>query len=724
MTFSNLTSLPALYNSASGEGSKLSRRYLVLILIFCILSGGGATVMARSSKSRAMWPPRDYLVYYGSWGPQEIEKALAFNLIILHPGRDLANISPGLVKTLQKGRDGRAGSSDDIAVTAYVSIGEDEDVSRGPGQADTAQQGPVYFDPQRGIVKEGRDYPTRYLDEMSLIFEPKSPFLQPLPEKGFPIRLSGEGNYIKRTSSGLPDMKRGHDGIPDENGVWGSYYVNAGDLQWQNALLKKMETLSASYGVDGFFLDTLDTASPWGSYGWMQKDMALLVRRIREHFPDKILIANRGLFLLEKYADIVRPAIDGLMFESFLTEWDWTRRIGIESPYLASNAEIFNKYLIPNAVRSDGFHIFLLNYLDSSQPDFYQYLLDLESISGKYHCSSYISTPDLQSIKPPPLTYTLPPSPKALPALRNVSAAINHNGALSVTLTVEKSGTGLLPGKDYFFDIRLKSEEDSLELPYFLHRITVDYKSMKITSTENADKYTVYDFCLQKGKNYTVMARLIGNNAESATPQETAQISTIHSPAPSTVQDLKAEPGDGSVILTWSPGEANVEPSGYRILYGPSPSSPDAVMTVKEPIAAVKGLTEGTEYFFTVSAVSRDGTSGFAACQVSAVPVKGALPPPPEKTSVVTEGTRLVVSWERAKDRDISAYQIFCFPVTSGASLISQMRIPVKVGKEITTFTFSSLKAATRYCVFVTSLNSNNIESDPGEIHSIIMDRQ
>jgi len=716
-------SLPVLHIPAQGEGLSLSLRYLAFLMIFCLLTAGGAHVMSRSSTSRAMWPPRDYLVYYGSWGPQEVKKALAFNLIILHPGRDLANISPGLVKTLQKGRDEKGASGDDIAVIAYVSIGEDEDVPRGPGEAGVSLQGPVYFDSQKGIVKEGKNYPTRYLDEISVIFEPKSPFLKPLPDNGLPIRLTGEGNYLKRTPSGIPDMKKGHDGIPDENGVWGSYYVNAGDLQWQNSILKKMETLSTVYGVDGFFLDTLDTASPWGNYGWMQKDMALLVSRIRGHFPGSILIANRGLFLLEKYADIVRPAIDGVMFESFLTEWDWTERTGIESPYITSNAEIFNNYLLPNAKRSDGFHIFLLNYLDSSQPDFYQYLLDLESMVEKYPCSSYISTPDLQSIKPPPSTYTSPHFPDALPSLLNISAAVNHTGALSVTLTVKKSSVSLQPGRDYFFDIRLKSEKDSHEMPYFLHRIAVDYKSMKIASTGNTEEYTVTDYCLQKGANYTVMARLIGNNAESATRQVTARISTTHFPALSAVQNLKAEPGDGSVILTWSPGEDSAEPSCYRILYGRSPSSPDVEMTVKEPRAAVKGLTEGKEYFFTVSAVSKDGTPGFASCQVSAVPVTGALPPPPVKTSVEVEGTRIVVSWEASDDRDISAYQVFCFPVTSGASIASQMRIPLKVGKEVTRVTFDSLKASTRYCVFVTSLSSGNIESDPCEIQGIITER-
>ncbi len=718
-----MTGLLVLNSYAAGEESRLSRRYLIFLFVLYILSVGGTTVMARSSRSNTPWPPRDYLVYYGSWGQQEIEKALSFNLIILHPGEDLANITPELVKTLQKGRDGIGGGSDDILVIAYVSIGEDEDVPRGPGETETIQEGPVYFDPQRGIVKEGKNFPTRYLDEMSQIFETRSLFMKPLPVSGFPIRLSGTGNYIRRTRSGIPCLRKGHDGIPDENGVWGSYYVNAGDLQWQNALLKKMEILTSEYGVDGFFLDTLDTASPWGSYGWMQKDMALLVSRIREHFPDRFLIANRGLFLLEKYADILRPAIDGLMFESFLTEWDWTSRIGIESPYLTSNVEIFNKYLLPNATRRDGFHIFLLNYLESTQPDFYQYLLDLESLRERYSCSSYISTPDLQSIKPPPLTYTSPPSPKDLPSLRAVSAAINERGALSIKLTVDNRAARIQPGREYSFDIRLKSENNSNEIAPFLHRIAVDYRSMKVIAKEGVDEYTIDDYGLEKGKIYTIMARLIGNNEKTATPGVTAKISTMNTNAPSTVQDLTAEPGDGSVVLTWSPGEDRAGPSGYSIHYGTSPSAPDTAMTVKEPHAVVKGLTNGVEYFFTVSGISKNGTCGYAASQKAAVPAKGVLPPHPEKTSAVLDGTRLLVSWEGKENKDISAYQVFCFPVAYGVPLAAQIRIPVKVGKEVTTVTFDSLKAATRYCVFVTSLSSNNIQSDPGMIHCIITPR-
>jgi endo-alpha-1,4-polygalactosaminidase (GH114 family) len=675
--------------------------------------------MAGSSDARANWPPRSYLVYYGSWGDPEIEKAMAFDLIILHPGRDLSNITPELVSRLKKGRDGKEGGGDDIRVISYVSIGEDEDVPAGPGDSAASSDGPVHFDAVKGLVREGKNYPTRYLDEMRLAFEPGSPFLKPLKLSDFPFSMPSLGGFFERSSSGFPRLSKGQDGIPDENGVWGSYYVNAGDLEWQKAIFDRMERLSSEYGVDGFFLDTLDTASPWGNYGWMQKDMAMLLGAIRKRFPKEIVIANRGLFLLEKYADIVRPAIDGLMFESFLTEWDWTRQIGIESPYLESNVEIFNRYLVPEASRKDGFHIFLLDYLNRSQPDYLQYLLDLEEISEKYDCSYYISTPDLQSIKPPPSTGLPDRSSSGLPVLTKVSAAVDDRGALSVTLDLRKGPQNLIAGKDYIFDIRLRSDKDPENEPFFLHRIPVSYGSLKVGSEGGCDEYTVNYAGLQKGRSYTVSARLIGRDGKVSAPAITTQIDTRNTNIPPAVQDLAAEPDDGSVTLTWSPGEDAGKPRGYRIYYGSSPSSADASMTVNGTRAAVRGLKNGVKYYFTVRADSREGGAGYASPNVTAVPAKRTLPKPPSNLKAVFEGDRLSLSWDAAKDEDTAAFNVYCLPFRPGFPLASQMRLPVKVQKDVTTKSFGPLKGASVYCVFITSLSSGNVEGDPGEVQCV-----
>jgi TM1410 hypothetical-related protein. len=78
-------------------------------------------------------------------------------------------------------------------------------------------------------------------------------------------------------------------------------------------------------GCDGLFLDTIDTASPWSPwpYRWMVVQMSDLVGWLRQTYPDKYLIANRGLFyfdpgLTTAYEHSIRPYIDADMFRVIL----------------------------------------------------------------------------------------------------------------------------------------------------------------------------------------------------------------------------------------------------------------------------------------------------------------------------------------------------------------------------------------------------------------------
>jgi len=284
---------------------------------------------------------------------------------------------------------------------------------------------------------------------------------------------------------------------------------------------------------------------------------------------------------------------------------------------------------------------------------------------------------------------------------------------------LRKGPQNLIAGKDYIFDIRLRSDKDPENEPFFLHRIPVSYGSLKVGSEGGCDEYTVNYAGLQKGRSYTVSARLIGRDGKISAPAITTQIDTRNTNIPPAVQDLAAEPDDGSVTLTWSPGEDAVKPRGYRIYYGSSPSSADASMTVSSTRAAVRGLKNGVRYYFTVRADSREGGAGYASPNVTAVPAKRTLPKPPSNLKAVFEGDRLSLSWDAAKDEDTAAFNVYCLPFRPGFPLASQMRLPVKVQKDVTTKSFGPLKGAAVYCVFITSLSSGNVEGDPGEVQCV-----
>ncbi len=287
----------------------LCKTYLscfISILIFASTSTNAQLAQLPINNSK------DYLCYYGNWDQEKLFRAKDFDLVILEP----SNITAAQISELKKGHDGIKGTDDDVIVIGYVSIGEDHIGNRtGDGR------GPCYYDYSTSqIVYTNKGYASWYLDDAD------------------------------------------HNNLPDENSSWGSYYVNAGDSLWRDFLKNNptgTDNTLVTKGCDGLFLDTIDTASPWSPwpYRWMVMQMSDLVGWLRQTYPDKYLIANRGLFyfdpgLTTAYEHSIRPYIDADMFESYYKEYDrqgWAQKVNNE------------------ANKPDGFKVIALDYIDPAQ---------------------------------------------------------------------------------------------------------------------------------------------------------------------------------------------------------------------------------------------------------------------------------------------------------------------------------------------------------------------
>lgn len=108
------------------------------------------------------------------------------------------------------------------------------------------------------------------------------------------------------------------------NPNWGSIFIDASQPGWQQLMVDLAgETLAKGY--DGLFLDTVDTVDlfPQTTAG-----MVRVVERLRETYPDAILVQNRGFTVLDQTQDL----IDGLMFESLTTGYDF-----INEAYIAGD---------------------------------------------------------------------------------------------------------------------------------------------------------------------------------------------------------------------------------------------------------------------------------------------------------------------------------------------------------------------------------------------------
>lgn len=101
-----------------------------------------------------------------------------------------------------------------------------------------------------------------------------------------------------------------NDGKPDQNGEFGSYYTNAADPLWVQRILDVYAKDVAGKGADGFFLDTVNTIEV---YPQSKDGMSTLIKKLRERYPDKVIIQNWGFNIVDSTA----PYVNAVMWESW-----------------------------------------------------------------------------------------------------------------------------------------------------------------------------------------------------------------------------------------------------------------------------------------------------------------------------------------------------------------------------------------------------------------------
>jgi hypothetical protein len=191
-----------------------------------------------------------YCFFYGKLNDCIINEIIRkFKLVILHPGVKEPLITPAQVTSLKA-----AG----VIVIGYIPFGEDYEMRPGDGT------GPVYFDEQNCcLIHENKGWASFYVDDED------------------------------------------HNGIPDKNLNFNSFFINAGDLNWHNFI--KTATIASDrfagtdyilnyIGCNGLFIDVIETANPWLPYHYSWRGMFDLLDKISNLYPDKYMVVNRPLF--------------------------------------------------------------------------------------------------------------------------------------------------------------------------------------------------------------------------------------------------------------------------------------------------------------------------------------------------------------------------------------------------------------------------------------------
>jgi F5/8 type C domain len=105
-------------------------------------------------------------------------------------------------------------------------------------------------------------------------------------------------------------LDRQKKGVPDKNVNWNSYFTNPCSESWKEHVLAIAAKMEADYGVDGFFLDTIETITV---YPDLKPGMISLIQALRAAHPNAIIILNRGFDVIKETS----PIVDGFMFEDF-----------------------------------------------------------------------------------------------------------------------------------------------------------------------------------------------------------------------------------------------------------------------------------------------------------------------------------------------------------------------------------------------------------------------
>jgi uncharacterized protein (TIGR01370 family) len=155
--------------------------------------------------------------------------------------------------------------------------------------------------------------------------------------------------YITVGESDGPSLGLPKEWVLGKNENWGSKFVDANQIGWQDRVLERATDI-ISFGFSGFFLDTLDTVDLFPK---TKPGMIRIVERLREKFPNAVIVQNRGFAVLPETSKL----IDAVMFEDYSTSYDFETQ-----KYLSSDGDAVLPML--QTVLKNGVKVLALDYAD------------------------------------------------------------------------------------------------------------------------------------------------------------------------------------------------------------------------------------------------------------------------------------------------------------------------------------------------------------------------
>lgn len=604
------------------------------------------------------WPPDTFTCYYGPITSQAAQEMKDLDLLVVHPGEELDNLNTSKIESLRKvGRE--------KTIVGYVTVGEDDQPPGGPPIIGEDTSGPSYVGKDLKVKLSGKGYPMQFLDQRRFVF--------------------GDDGFLQFGPDGKPLIEKGQDGHPDENGVWGSYYVRTDSKAWEERVFAIMDKLDAM-GVDGFFLDTVDTASPWGDYGWTAPTMLEFVGKIRKRYPDKKIVANRGLWYLaenDKYAKL----IDAVLFESLLTHYNWEAETGEISPWAKWHVIALDDDVKPSQKRT-GVHLLVLDYLNPEQADVVPLVQSDRTLLQNTPHSLSFNHPALQKTGWTSSQILSEEQPSGWPTLQNIELAETEPGAFE--LKASFSGdvpTGAIPDLRFTTETEIKPEQVAGLPPA---QVT-DWKAEKNT-------IVVRGSGLDKATNYTAYLRLISAAEAPQTGFGWSGFATAQTDIPSQVSGLSHSSVPNGLQLSFT--SDSIVADGYRV-YRMDGGKRLLAEGKKSPIV-LSDLDIGDTASLMVVAVGK-GKEGYPSAHYTAVRQDVTPPAVPGAVRFEQDGETSRFSWDSVAEA--GSYRLYVIP--KGETF----RLPTL--SEESEFEVDNVVPG-EYKVFLTTVDGAGNQSRPG----------
>jgi predicted small lipoprotein YifL len=221
---------------------------------------------------------------------------------------------------------------------------------------------------------------------------------------------------------------------------------------------------------------------------------------------------------------------------------------------------------------------------------------------------------------------------------------------------------------------------------------------------------------LVPGRRYTYV--VVTSDAQGRTSPPSPRLTLAFGPAPQPPVDLRAEPGERQVRLSWqaparlTDGAPATGPLVYEVLRAPAPDAALAPIARTAPGVTTttdRGLENERTYHYAVRAIRQEATTpieGEASPRVAATPTDVTPPAPPTNLVAIPSQGVVRLSWTPGTDADLGGYVVYRAPVTGPFERVGSVRAPG------TTFTDRDLPPGTyRYVVSAQDTSARANES-------------